>query len=182
MNIWYMSGAAGLAAAKRRRGGAGNSPGGPESRPSLARPPPAPQGGQPRFDILGIVTDHERRLRLIEAGSPDDQSSTQDLSNHVVNDVVDHSVRSGTDSAEIEDLRKQVDDLRALLSKVQTFAMETNTKLLRLQISRMSVSDAGETESTSNQHEETALVVTEKDDSKDKAKPKKGNGKKIEET
>lgn len=182
MNIRYMSGAAGLAAAKRRRGGAANSPGGPESRPSLARPPPGPQPGPPRIDILGIVTDHETRLRLIEAGHQGDAVSAQTVVNEVSNSVLDNQPRSQSRDSEIEELRKQVDDLRALLSKVQTFAMETNTKLLRLQISRMSVADASGTEvETAKADQETpTLVVSEKGDAKE-GKGKKGNGKKIEE-
>ena len=181
-----MSGAAGLAAAKRRRGGAANSPGGPESRPSLARPPAAPQPGPPRIDILSIVTDHERRLRLIEATAPEDQAQAPAAANEVVSSVVD---QPRSRDSEVEELRRQVEDLRALLSKVQTFAMETNTKLLRLQISRMSLADAGESDLTVNESEgqtnsadKPALVVTEKEVPKEeKAKSKKGNGKKIEE-
>ena len=181
-----MSGAAGLAAAKRRRGGAANSPGGPESRPGLARPPTAPQAGPPRIDILSIVTDHERRLRLIEAAAPEDQAQVPAAVSEVVSAVAD---RPQSRDSEIEELRRQVDDLRALLSKVQTFAMETNTKLLRLQISRMSLADAGEPAVSDNSADgencsadKPALVVTENEVSKeDKAKSKKGNGKKIEE-
>ena len=168
-----MSGAAGLAAAKRRRGGAANSPGGPESRPSLAKPPATPQQAQPRFDILSIVTDHETRLRLIEAGGGDPSVETRTVNNSVT-----------SSQGEVEELRRQVEDLRTLLSKVQTFAMETNTKLLRLQISRMSLEEPVDTVESASEPSAPKLVVSEKEEEKgqeDKPKGKKANAKKIEE-
>jgi hypothetical protein len=65
--------------------------------------------------------------------------------------------------------------------------METNTKLLRLQISRISLADADElavvdnnADGENSSADKPALVVAEVDVPKEKSKPKKGNEKKIE--
>ena len=129
-----MSGAAGLSAAKRRRGGSGNTPqpGQRTQRPQPPRgaQPPSPQHVQ--VSPIQILEKHEMRLNnldqhiqdLIESFGVQAQAHQKQMSG-----MSDESATFFRDK--ISNLENRILELEGLLQKVQTFAMETNTMVLK---------------------------------------------------
>ena len=127
-----MSGAAGLSAARRRRAGGSSIP----SSSGVSAPPPPPQQGQSRSSTphpMQILQDHEMRLRKIEplldslgdSNAPAPQAP--DLSGIMARIV----------ALETEAQKRQSDSntesLSEMFMKLQTFALETNTLVLKMQ-------------------------------------------------
>jgi hypothetical protein len=134
-----MSGAAGLSAAKRRRGGSGVPMSGPMSGPMHSRPqprpppnarPPAnarppPPPGMSQISPMQILENHETRLN--------------NLDQHLQDIIESFGSRDGTASEEslvffrdrTLQLEQKILELESLLHKVQTFSMETNTMVLK---------------------------------------------------
>ena len=139
-----MSGAAGLAAAKRRRGGSATGP-----VPEAPRPP-APQQQQQgaRVNPMRILEDHERRLRMIEGAGTSGESGANPGVGDALADLVariENVERAGARVSNVEDsgLRAELEQVRQMLMKVQTFAMETNTAMMKLQASIAAQSEDG---------------------------------------
>jgi hypothetical protein len=128
-----MSGAAGLSAAKRRRGGSGG-PAQPTQRPQQ-RPPRGAQPPQPQHvqvSPMQILEKHEMRLNnldqhiqdIVESFGVQAQAHEQQTSG-----VSDESLVLFRDKT--TQLENKIKELEGLLQKVQTFAMETNTMVLK---------------------------------------------------
>jgi len=137
-----MSGAAGLAAAKRRRGGSATGP-----VPEAPRPP-APQQQGARVNPMRILEDHERRLRMIEGAGASGESGTNPGVGEALADLVtriENVERAGARVSNVDDsgLREELEQVRQMLMKVQTFAMETNTAMMKLQASIGAQSEDG---------------------------------------
>lgn len=127
-----MSGAAGLSAARRRRAGGSSMP----QNAGVATPPPAPQKSKSSTPHpMQILQDHEMRLRkiepLIETLETSSDSSSQtpsvDLTGVMARIVAleTASQKAGSDS--------NAESLSEMFMKLQTFAMETNTLVLKMQ-------------------------------------------------
>ena len=150
-----MSGAAGLSAAKRRRGPQGGS-----RQPTPAPAPPAPQetptsnsGG---LSPMQLLQQHHQRLGHIEQAQTMFAETLGNMSGATGGDdgvVIEsvNEVRGRVDAIEKEmrvrndeppedlaffrektiKLEKQVSELKQMMMKIQTFAMETNFTLLK---------------------------------------------------
>jgi len=134
--IVIMSAAAGISAAKKRRGVVST---GPEPSQNTARPQTAPngkgqQGANPMFTPIQILQNHELRLKNVERQlndgasaqpQPQQQAPQQQSSN-----IQDAKLKYYTDKCEA--LEKKVEELSQLVQKVQTFSMESNLAFLKL--------------------------------------------------
>ena len=154
MREGYMSGAAGLAAAKRRRGGSATGP-----LPEAPRPP-APQQQGARVNPMRILEDHERRLRMIEGAGTSGESGANPGVGDALADLVariENVERAGARVSQVEDsgLRAELEQVRQMLMKVQTFAMETNTAMMKLQAS---IAAQSEDESRTDEQMPTIMV------------------------
>ena len=124
-----MSGAAGLSAAKRRRGGNGGFPQPqtptPQRQPPPGAQPPAPPPGHVQISPMKILENHEIRLN--------------NLDQHLQDIIESFGAQDGTATDETlvffrdktTQLEKKIEELEGLLHKVQTFSMETNTMVLK---------------------------------------------------
>lgn len=167
-----MSGAAGLSAARRRRAGGSSIP----QSAGVATPPPAPQKTKSSTPHpMQILQDHEMRLRKIEpmmetlGASSDSGSQTPsvDLTGVMARIV---ALETATQKASSD---SNTDSLSEMFMKLQTFAMETNTLVLKMQ-TRI---DELETQLAEKEEDETSMVavsdvgqelqVVEEDDGED---------------
>ena len=175
-----MSGAAGLSAARRRRAGGTSIPS------STGAPPPPPQGQTKSKSNtphpMQILQDHEMRLRKIEplleslGDSNAPVSQAPDLSGIMARIV----------ALETEAQKRQSDTNNETLSemfmKLQTFAMETNTLVLKMQ-TRI---DELESQLAEKEEDETSMVavsdvgqelqVVEEEDDEDGEDGENGSG------
>lgn len=125
-----MSGAAGLSAARRRRAGGSSIP----QSAGVATPPPAPQKTRSSTPHpMQILQDHEMRLRKIEPlmeslrTSSESQTPSVDLTGVMARIV---ALETQTQKAQSE---TSSESLSEMFMKLQTFAMETNTLVLKMQ-------------------------------------------------
>jgi hypothetical protein len=138
--IIKMSGAAGLSAAKRRRGGVGGVPAPgqqqrPQQPPRGAMQPPRgamqPPPGMAQISPMKILETHETRLNNLDNHLQDivesfgAQMQQQDQSSGVPHEDM------GFFRDKISQLENKIEQLEGLLSKVQTFAMETSTMVMK---------------------------------------------------
>lgn len=152
-----MSGAAALSAAKRRRGGSGASTNTAAAAPSSAQ---ARSQGQAqaqaqaqgtRLSPLQMLQQHNIRIAKLEAASTntDSEGVSQELMNRM--DALETSVASKnngngeqTHTLVVEPkedleffrkktilLEKQISELKQMMLKIQTFAMETSMSLMK---------------------------------------------------
>ena len=154
-----MSGAAALSAAKRRRGGSGASTNTAAAAPSSAQARSQAQAQAQaqgtRLSPLQMLQQHNIRIAKLEAASTntDSEGVSQELMNRM--DALETSVASknngtGTGNGEQthtlvvepkEDLEffrkktilleKQISELKQMMLKIQTFAMETSMSLMK---------------------------------------------------
>lgn len=147
-----MSGAAGLSAAKRRRG-ASQTPLPTSNTRAPVSNTPTQQPTQPtQLTPIKILENHELRLRRVEPrlenafeGFEAHEKRLEEIEN-VLTSLIEKTSDGNTTTektAEVNitrdntnvrlvELEKSLAELKLLLSKVQTFAMETNTALLKL--------------------------------------------------
>jgi hypothetical protein len=137
--IVIMSAAAGISAAKKRRGVVST---GPEPSQNTARPQTAPngkpvqgqqQGASPMFTPIQILQNHELRLKNVEKQLNDGASSQpqqQQQAPQQQSNIQDAKLKYYTDKCEA--LEKKVEELSQLIQKVQTFSMESNLAFLKL--------------------------------------------------
>ena len=127
-----MSGAAGLSAARRRRAGGSSIP----QSAGVATPPPAPQKTKSSTPHpMQILQDHEMRLRKIEPmlenlGTSSDsgsQTPSVDLTGVMARIV---ALETATQKASSDSNKESLSEM---FMKLQTFALETNTLVLKLQ-------------------------------------------------
>jgi Fe2+ transport system protein B len=127
-----MSGAAGLSAARRRRAGGSSIP----QNAGIGTQSPVPQKTKSSTPHpMQILQDHEMRLRKIEPlmeslGTPSDsisQAPGVDLTGVMARIVALETEKQKTHS------ESNTDSLSETFMKLQTFAMETNTLVLKLQ-------------------------------------------------
>ena len=124
-----MSGAAGLSAAKRRRGGNGGfSQPQPQTPTPQRQPPPGagpPPPGHVQISPMKILENHEIRLNNLDQHLQDiiERFGTQNAS------ASDESLVFFRDKT--IQLENKIEELEGLLHKVQTFSMETNTMVLK---------------------------------------------------
>lgn len=127
-----MSAAAGISAAKKRRGVVST---GPEPSQNTARPQTAPQGqgASPMFTPIQILQNHELRLKNVEKQLNDGASAqpqSQQQAPQQPSNIQDAKLKYYTDKCEA--LEKKVEELSQLIQKVQTFSMESNLAFLKL--------------------------------------------------
>lgn len=149
-----MSGAAGLSAAKRRRGSAQTTS---ISGPPTTNTPPIPQLQQQKgvpVNPIKVLEHHELRLRRVEPRLENafegfeahekrleeienvitrliDQTSSQPQPTQQTN-VVNEELNEQQQQQRIVSLEKEILELKQLITKVQTFAMETNISLQQM--------------------------------------------------
>ena len=149
-----MSGAAGLSAARRRRAGGSSIP----QSTGAGTPPPAPQKTRSSTPHpMQILQDHEMRLRKIEPmletlGTSSDsgsQTPNVDLTGVMARIVaLETEVQKSSSDSNTETLSE-------MFMKLQTFAMETNTLVLKMQ-TRI---DELETQLAEKEDDETSMVA-----------------------
>lgn len=127
-----MSGAAGLAAAKRRRG------------LSQGAESPLPQSQNARsqqvqrIHPMQIIENHERRIRLIEefAKNSEEKSNLSEVVTRIEaieqKNVSDSSIDVSKLEKQINTLEEQLNTTTQLLHKLQAFAIETNTSVMKI--------------------------------------------------
>ena len=127
-----MSGAAGLAAAKRRRG----LPQGAES--PLQQSQNARSHQVQRIHPMQIIENHERRIRLIEefAKNSEEKSNLSEVVTRIEaieqENVSDSSIDLSKLEKQINTLEEQLNMTTQLLHKLQAFAIETNTSVMKM--------------------------------------------------
>lgn len=133
-----MSAAAGISAAKKRRGVVST---GPEVQtPSQNSKQGQGQGKpQPMFTPIQILQNHELRLKNIEKQLSDAdeyansmvEQQQQQVSLHVPTTNVDNSLLQEYKN-KCDLLERKVEELNALVQKVQTFSIESNIAFMKL--------------------------------------------------
>ena len=135
-----MSAAAGISAAKKRRGVVST---GPEVQtPSQNSKQGQGQGQgkpQPMFTPIQILQNHELRLKHIEKQLSDAdeyansmvQQQQQQVSLHVPTTNVDNSLLQEYKN-KCDLLERKVEELNSLVQKVQTFSIESNIAFMKL--------------------------------------------------
>lgn len=133
-----MSGSAGLAAAKRRRAGPSSTVTNevPKKTPNITTNSNSQTVVQPSNNIsnthpLIILTQHEQQLTRIH-GEIEDIRMTMDRKQvpQSVPQVDEQSVQFFKNK--YETLSQEMDEMKKLLIKIQTFSMETNLELLKM--------------------------------------------------
>jgi hypothetical protein len=135
-----MSGAASLAAAKRRRGGSQNSSQTVNGRNTTSVEPLENEGLQHRYTPMSILTQHHIRLNNIE----DTQEQMSSMLNSTmgssseINDFDDRLTQLETQivekrniSEKVKKLELQIKEMNKLLLKVQSTAMEASNSALK---------------------------------------------------
>jgi hypothetical protein len=138
-----MSGSAGLAAAKRRRAGpsaiTNEAPKRPSNLPSnqqqsiqqqLVQQQSVPMNIANTHPLV-ILAQHEQQLSRINADI-DELRNTQENTVHAKqpSNVDEQSIHFF--KSKYEDMTKELDEMKKLLIKIQTFSMETNLELLKM--------------------------------------------------
>ena len=129
-----MSSKAALSAARRRRA----QPTGPvinnnnDKKSSITPPPPPPQ--QKSYTSSGlnpmqILSQHDKRLFNLEGGFNEMAENINALNQYVDNENEEENVAFF--KARYETVEKELTDLKQLLIKIQSFAMETNLDLMK---------------------------------------------------
>lgn len=127
-----MSGASALAAAKRRRG-VGSEPSRPiQSKPTqnqnqMPRPPPpvATQGQAQTQNPLYVLLQHEQKLDNLEKSL-----NLMKISDKKEDVLTPDSLAYFKTQHEL--MSKEIQELKKIIIKVQTFSMETNLDLLKI--------------------------------------------------
>lgn len=128
-----MSSKAALSAARRRRA----QPTGPVSnntndkKPqdnSNQRTPPKPplQSG---LNLMQVLSQHDKRIFNLESGFNEMAENINALNQYVDNENEEENVAFF--KARYESVEKELSDLKKLLIKIQSFAMETNLDLMK---------------------------------------------------
>jgi len=127
-----MSGAAGLAAAKRRRG----LPQGPEIPLQQSQNSGGPQ--VQRIHPMQIMENHERRIRTVEEFARKSEGNSN-LSEIVTRIEAVEQRNASNSPVDISKLEEQINTLEAqlntttqLLYKLQAFAIEINTSVMKI--------------------------------------------------
>lgn len=127
-----MSGAAGLSAARRRRAGGSSIP----QSAGVTTPPSAPQKSKSSTPHpMQILQDHEMRIRKIEPlietletlSNSSSQTPSVDLTGVMARIV---ALETASQKASSE---SNTESISEMFMKLQTFAMETNTLVLKMQ-------------------------------------------------
>ena len=147
-----MSGAAGLSAAKRRRGASQTPLPTPNVRAPVSNTSTQPPTQPMQLTPIKILENHELRLRRVEPrlenafeGFEAHEKRLEEIEN-VLTSLIEKSSDGNTTvekttevnitrdntNVRLVELEKSLEELKLLLSKVQTFAMETNIALLKL--------------------------------------------------
>jgi predicted transposase YbfD/YdcC len=146
-----MSGAAGISAAKRRRGIAQSS----TPSPPVANTQPVQQQRSAPFNPIKILENHELRLRKVEPrlenafeGFEAHEKRLEEIEN-VLTRLIENTNSNTSDKNHMNDtwdanaekrlsiLENDLMELKSLITKVQTFAMETNISLQQLSRERV---------------------------------------------
>jgi hypothetical protein len=132
-----MSGSAGLAAAKRRRAGPSTVTNELPKRPSNLPAAPQPQVSQqaPPSNIsnthpLIILAQHEQHLTRLQMDVEDLRMNSERSSYQSATAVDEQSIHHF--KSKYETLSQEMDEMKKLLIKIQTFSMETNLELLKM--------------------------------------------------
>ena len=130
-----MSSKAALSAARRRR----EQPTVPSTnnnndKKSSITPPPTPPPQQKAYTSSGlnpmqILSQHDKRLFNLEAGFNEMAENINALNHYVDNENEEENVAFF--KARYETVEKELTDLKQLLIKIQSFAMETNLDLMK---------------------------------------------------
>lgn len=126
-----MSGSAGLAAAKRRRAGPSVN-NDPPRRPSNTTPQPSvsqtPPNNIQNMHPLVILALHEQQLSKINAEIDEIRSNNRPVIHE--NKMDEESVHFF--KSKYESLSQEMEDMKKLLIKIQTFSLESNLELLKM--------------------------------------------------
>ncbi len=135
-----MSGSAGLAAAKRRRAGPSNVNNDPPKRPTNLPVAQQPQISQqniqsPPSNIsnthpLIILAQHEQHLSRLQIDVEELRMNNERSHFQPVPAIDEQSIQFY--KKKYEDLTVEMDEMKKLLIKIQTFSMETNLEVLKL--------------------------------------------------
>lgn len=147
-----MSGNAALASARRRRAGPSSNPAPPVRAPQRSPAPPAPintrqtqpqqqQNGKPqKVNPLQLVIDHGNDITKMKEEISQMKSQLETLLNvderiSKIEGQLDSDLNLNNIAffkEKYETIKKQLDDIKRLVVKVQTFSMETNLSVIEL--------------------------------------------------
>jgi len=137
-----MSGAAALSAAKRRRGGSSatvNDNVGIRQTRETTTSNNVPK----RLNALQVIQDHDQRIIKLEENNTKGLSNVEDLAKRFDNfekkiENVDIEIpKNNTDHLDkIDKLEKEISELKQMVLKIQSFAIETNTAFLKYNINK----------------------------------------------
>ena len=157
-----MSSKAALSAARRRRA----QPTGPvtnntndkkqQANPNQPTPPKPPL--QPGLNPMQVLSQHDKRIFNLESGFNEMAENINALNQYVDNENEEENVAFF--KARYESVEKELSDLKKLLIKIQSFAMETNLDLMKFkksldnsdQINENEVNDENEVNEENNEN------------------------------
>ena len=128
-----MSSKAALSAARRRRaqptGPVSNNTNDkkPQDNSNQRTPPKPPQ--QPGLNPMQVLSQHDKRIFNLESGFNEMAENINALNQYVDNENEEENVAFF--KARYESVEKELSDLKKLLIKIQSFAMETNLDLMK---------------------------------------------------
>jgi hypothetical protein len=132
-----MSGSAGLAAAKRRRAGPSTVinelPKRPSNLPSASQQQvsqPLPQTNISNTHPLIILAQHEQHLSRLQIDLEEMKLNNERNNMQSIPKVDEQSIQFY--KKKYEELTGEMDEMKKLLIKIQTFSMETNLEVLKL--------------------------------------------------
>jgi hypothetical protein len=125
-----MSGSAGLAAAKRRRAGPSMTTNELPRKPSnLPTPPPAsvPQNLQQNTHPLALLIQHDQRISNLQ----EEINQLKSNNRQVITNVDEQSIQFY--KTKYDSLSQEMEEVKKLLIKIQTFSLESNLKLIKME-------------------------------------------------
>jgi len=127
-----MSSKAALSAARRRRAQPSVPVTNNNEKKTHTTPPPPPQSKastQSGLNPMQILSQHDKRIFNLEGGFNEMAENINALNQYVDNENEEETVAFF--KARYETVEKELSDLKKLLIKIQSFAMETNLDLMK---------------------------------------------------
>ena len=125
-----MSSKAALSAARRRRAQPSVPVTNNNEKKSNVPPPPQPKPStQAGLNPMQILSQHDKRIFNLEGGFNEMAENINALNQYVDNENDEETVAFF--KARYESVEKELTDLKKLLIKIQSFAMETNLDLMK---------------------------------------------------
>ena len=128
-----MSSKAALSAARRRRaqptGPVTNNTNDKKQQSNSNQPIPPKPPLQPGVNPMQVLSQHDKRIFNLESGFNEMAENINALNQYVDNENEEENVAFF--KARYESVEKELSDLKQLLIKIQSFAMETNLDLMK---------------------------------------------------